>query len=415
MKKWVENLPEEVLIIVSKIAENNGGAWIVGGSVRHGLSGQTPNDYDIATDLEPEILQKIFKHALPTGIVYGTITVRLQPGGNQYEVTTLRSDQEYLDGRRPESVKFGTSLSEDLERRDLTFNAIAVDLTRGEMYDPFDGFEDLKNCVVRAVGDAKSRLTEDGLRILRVYRFMDQDSAGLWLPDESLSSALIECNQMLPNVSVERIWSEFKRILTGKHAADILSRMESDGILNIVFNNDNYTLDGQNKLRGLNGENLLVARLSLLLREDYDPTILNTLSAPNRVTKKVSEIIKYLSILPKPSSKSELRRYRAVLLDNLQLQLAAEEAINGPAAIAVSRALQSLPENKAGNQPLAQGNWIIDQTGISPGVKLGRLKGWLHHIQIENDIETLDELATILNELDWRNSEHSTWPKMTWP
>ena len=162
--KFLENLPIDLIQILNKIATNNGGVWIVGGAVRDWLIGHTPEDIDLAVSLTPEQMLELFPNAILTGEDFGTISLR----GEKcvYQATTLRSDGTYLDGRRPENVFWGSSLKEDLERRDFTINAMAIDASRVLLYDPHNGRNDISRGIIRAVGNAYQRLSEDGLRIM---------------------------------------------------------------------------------------------------------------------------------------------------------------------------------------------------------------------------------------------------------
>ena len=408
---WLDELPNSLLQVISTIAEIGEGVWLVGGAVRQGMAGSRTKDYDLTTTLEPQKLLKLFRKSLPTGVEYGTVTVRLESGTKGYEVTTLRSDQEYADGRRPDAVVFGRSLAEDLARRDLTINAMAVDVSRRMLYDPFDGLADLESRCLRAVGDPIKRLGEDGLRIMRVYRFMDQGEAGIWLPEEDLASALIASQDMLSRVSVERIWDELSRILQGFHAHSVLNRMQGDGILDIILGPGTTVADQ----KSVCSANPLVVRLALLLRRADVDSSLRRLKVSNKVLSSVQELSRRLGHLPDPSNEASLRVYRAALASTLRIQLDAEVAIDEESALPVLAALESLAPNRAGESPLAEGNWIAQVTGLEPGVRLGRLKAWLHRIQIEDDLYDLSEVEVKLKEIDWEKGDPLTWPSLSWP
>lgn len=416
LESWVESLPDDLLKIVSIFAENNAGIWVVGGSIRQGLSGVEPNDYDLTTDMKPEQILVHFPKSIETGVDYGTVTVRLNAGGDMFEVTTLRCDQEYLDGRRPESVVFGTSLADDLERRDLTINAMAIDLARQELYDPYNGLNDLRNGNLKAVGEATLRLEEDGLRVMRVYRFMDQGDGGLWHPDEMLSAGLLDCGKMLKNISVERIWQELKRILSGSHAADVLARMKSDGVLKIIFNGHSFDLNGQSLLQ-MKTPNcpVIEARLAMMFHDDNPASLMRDLTIPKASITRVNELRRYMGNLPNENDITQLRVYRAVLGDGLDTQLACEFALGTEEVENVQTALNQLPENKANDIPLADGHWIANNTDVQPGIRLGRLKDYLHRLQVENDVSSLDELKLMLNDIDLQDSDPSNWPQLRWP
>lgn len=163
------SIPEDVLDICRRLREKGKRGWIVGGCVRDLLRGAPAKDWDVATDARPEEVMTYFRRVIPTGIQHGTVTV-LQRGAH-YEVTTLRGDGAYSDGRRPDSVEFVSEIEADLARRDFTFNAIAIDPIDGHVIDPWGGQRDLAARVIRAVGDADERFVEDGLRVLRAARF----------------------------------------------------------------------------------------------------------------------------------------------------------------------------------------------------------------------------------------------------
>jgi len=173
-----DNIPAEVRELCTRLREGGFRAWIVGGCVRDELLSQLDGkaeadirgDWDIATSARPEQVQKLFRRVIPTGIQHGTVTVLMKRAG--YEVTTLRGETEYSDGRRPDSVYFVDDIKDDLARRDFTINAIAYDPLEDRLIDPFDGVRDLRARVLRAVGDPALRFGEDGLRVLRAARFV---------------------------------------------------------------------------------------------------------------------------------------------------------------------------------------------------------------------------------------------------
>ena len=163
-------LPPQVHTALDRLAAAGWEAYVVGGAVRDALRGCAAGDWDITTNAEPAQVERVFagERLIETGLKHGTVTVRADH--KSVEVTTYRVDGAYRDHRRPDSVTFTRSLEEDLWRRDFTVNAMAVNL-RGELRDPFGGQEDLKNGVLRCVGDPDRRFQEDALRILRGLRF----------------------------------------------------------------------------------------------------------------------------------------------------------------------------------------------------------------------------------------------------
>ena len=183
----------------------------MGGCVRDSLLGKEPEDWDITTSARPGEVKSIFSRTIDTGIQHGTVTVMLNRQG--YEVTTYRVDGEYEDGRHPKSVDFTTSLLEDLKRRDFTINAMAYNSREG-LVDAFGGIEDLENRVIRCVGSAVNRFTEDALRILRAVRFSAQ--LDFRIEDETYEAISIIAPN-LEKVSKERIATELTKLLLSSH------------------------------------------------------------------------------------------------------------------------------------------------------------------------------------------------------
>ncbi len=194
-------------------------AYAVGGCVRDSVMGKQPSDFDMTTSASPEEMLAVFDasdiRTIPTGIKHGTLTVRIE--GESFEVTSFRVDGEYTDFRRPDSVTFTRSLEEDLKRRDFTVNAMAADplCEDGGIVDLFGGQEDIKNRVIRAVGDPETRFTEDALRILRAVRFATR--LDFEIERKTLDAARV-LSWRLSAVSAERRSEELKKILLSPNA-----------------------------------------------------------------------------------------------------------------------------------------------------------------------------------------------------
>jgi len=193
-------------------------AWLVGGCVRDLLRGAQPHDWDICTSALPEETKGCFagRHVIETGAKHGTVTVI--EDGEPYEITTYRTEGPYSDGRRPDHVRFVSSLEADLARRDLTMNAIAMDL-EGRLRDPFGGAEDIRAGVIRCVGEPDRRFQEDGLRVMRTLRF---GAVFGYEIEESTTRAIHENRRILRRVAAERINAELCKLLVGVKAGDIL-------------------------------------------------------------------------------------------------------------------------------------------------------------------------------------------------
>lgn len=211
---------EKAALILRRLERAGWEAFFVGGCVRDQLLGRTVHDWDIATSAPPEAAMSLFAKSVPTGIRHGTVTVI--EDGTAYEVTTFRSDGRYLDGRRPERVRFVSCLREDLSRRDFTVNAMAMDAA-GAVTDPFGGREDLKNRVIRCVGDPDVRFSEDALRMLRSLRFSAQLEFAV---DAQTEAAIIRCAGLCAKLSAERIRDEVEKTLLCAHPQTVARMME---------------------------------------------------------------------------------------------------------------------------------------------------------------------------------------------
>lgn len=203
-------------------------AFAVGGCVRDTLLGRKPHDWDVTTSAGTDDVTALFENAVPTGVRYGTVTVVMD--GAAVEVTTFRRDGEYRDARKPESVEFVSDLGEDLSRRDFTVNAMAMDET-GAITDLFGGREDLKNRVIRCVGDPERRFSEDALRMLRAVRFSAQlDFA---LAPETLA-ALRRLAPLCERLSAQRVLSELQKTLASPDPSRVWDMIEY-GLLERFF------------------------------------------------------------------------------------------------------------------------------------------------------------------------------------
>ena len=206
----LEKMPsefQEALPVLEKIKEAGFEAYFVGGSVRDALLNRPIHDVDIASSAYPEEIKTIFPRTVDVGIEHGTVLVL--EGQGEYEITTFRTEDVYVDYRRPSQVSFVRSLEEDLKRRDFTINALALN-QEGEIVDLFNGLADMKNRTLRAVGVAAERFNEDALRIMRGFRFQ----AGLDFDLEELTfQAMADCASLLEKISVERIFIEFDKLL----------------------------------------------------------------------------------------------------------------------------------------------------------------------------------------------------------
>jgi tRNA nucleotidyltransferase/poly(A) polymerase len=311
---------------------------------------------------------------------------------------------------------------------------MAIDVSRMILHDPHSGLLDLERGVLRAVGHASLRLAEDGLRIMRAYRFMDRNEAGIWYPDSTLAQALSQKRRMLLNVAPERIWSEFRKILSGKNVSIVLALMLKDEVLEIVLNTkwnlaspifeaiSEFTLNDTDYL----------SVLSILLSEtdrDQIPDLLNNLKVSKYERDCVIGTVSRMGHLPN-NVIGEIRVHRYVLGEeaatHLQLEyLIRKFSISLPQGSMDGCSLQEieqlinksseLPPLKFSGKSILDGNQLMNLTAITRGPKLGNLKSWLHRIQIERDIQSEQEMIQILSTVMWQNSDGNEWPKVQFP
>ncbi|OHA62840.1 MAG: hypothetical protein A2117_02595 [Candidatus Wildermuthbacteria bacterium GWA2_46_15] len=240
-------IPREIKSVINELEKAGFEAYVVGGCSRDFLQGVEPNDWDITTDAKPEQIQEIFPENFYENR-FLTVTVRTQsknPGLKEIEITTFRSEAKYSDKRHPEEIKFAKTLKEDLSRRDFTVNAIALKLkvqnakrkttTQSsklyETIDPYNGQKDLKNKIIRAVGNPNDRFNEDALRLMRAVRLATVLNFSL---EEKTQKAIIQNASLLKLISIERIRDEFIKIILSDRAADGLESLRQLNLLKYV-------------------------------------------------------------------------------------------------------------------------------------------------------------------------------------
>ena len=203
-------MQKNVTVILNTLNEHGYEGYVVGGAVRDYVMGKTPHDWDITTNAKPEEVKAMFSKTVDTGIKHGTVTAILD--GEGYEITTYRTDGNYTDGRHPDSVAYEDHIEKDLSRRDLTINAMAMDV-HGKIVDPFGGLNDIRNGIIRCVGLPDDRFTEDALRMMRAVRFEAQ--LGFTL-DDTVKASIRKNADKLAYVSNERIRDELTKMLMSK-------------------------------------------------------------------------------------------------------------------------------------------------------------------------------------------------------
>lgn len=303
MKEFRIELPQNVDKIISTLQENGFEAYAVGGCVRDSILGRVPGDWDITTSAMPEETKALFQKTFDTGIEHGTVTVLLD--GEGYEVTTYRIDGEYEDSRHPKEVTFTRCLEEDLLRRDFTINAMAYNHKDG-LVDLFGGIEDIKRKVIRCVGDAYARFSEDALRILRGIRFAAQLGFEI---EEDTRAGMRELAHTLKNISAERIQVELVKTLISPNPALLYDAYEL-GITKQFLQELDEQLERSTKVIKL----LEVVRADKVLRltmvfnhsvsEEDTKRVLKRLKFDNDTLNKVTRLVRHYDFCIEESGKA---------------------------------------------------------------------------------------------------------------
>ena len=403
----LSDLSENDSEVLEKLA-SKGRTWIVGGWIRDGLINEGQRDLDITTELTPEDIVKIFPNSLTHGARYGTVVVRIPGSDSEWEVTTLRTEAEYSDGRRPDVVNFGTDIMEDLSRRDFTVNAMAVSYPGGDFIDPFGGLSDLNSKIIRSVGSASDRFSEDGLRILRAYRFVAVSDG--WEIEDETKASLGNSLQMLDSVSAERIGMEFRRMLELPGSSRSISIMAEQGALQKILPGscppENYLPTGK-----------LAVDLAVMFSNGGIPkkeAVLRAREGLKATNAEVQSLELLMDIEPETSliSIEEVRRFHAAINPSQK-----EDVLDYLEVIGHDRREYVDAVERPANEgrALIDGRVLGEETRLEPGVRLGRLKDFLHRMQIERELSNSSEVLGLISEIDWENEDPSSWPKMTWP
>lgn len=223
-------LPSEIYDFCRIFHKNNKECYLVGGAVRNLLLKKEVSDYDFASNAEASVSASYFKNVIPTGIKHGTVTVLFK--GYSFEVTTYRKEEGYTDSRHPDSIDFVDDIHEDLKRRDFTMNAIAYDPLTNELLDPHSGRIDLKNKVIRAIGNPIERFTEDALRPLRAIRFATQLDFTI---EENTLKAIQSLHTTIAKVSMERVRDEFVKALLSEKPSKAIFLLEQTELLKMIL------------------------------------------------------------------------------------------------------------------------------------------------------------------------------------
>lgn len=370
-------IPKDVRTVMGIIQEYGAESYVVGGCVRDSLLGREPNDWDlcspaIAAELMPFFQEKGFR-TIETGIMHGTFTVLC--GDSEIEITTYRKDGAYSDGRHPDTVKFISDLEEDLARRDFTINAMAYNEQRG-LVDPFNGQEDLKNHLIRCVGNPNQRLKEDALRVLRALRFATTLNFDI---EEQTSKAILDTAPLLQNIAVERINKEFTSILLSDQPGQVLIPYEY--VIEQFI--PGYSVYHQicDWLEGAPEDIVVRLAIFLSLIHDYQPSLLH-LRYDNITTSDVCTLIDHFNdiyLLPTPvTMKQYLRDYGVQNLYRFIAMKSSHPAVTEIQKTRYSKCHKLLDEIIRDNECYSlrqlkiNGRDLIHQ-GMKPGKAIGNL------------------------------------------
>lgn len=296
------NIPKKAGYIISELQSKGYKAFVVGGCVRDALLGKEPNDWDICTSALPEKTKEVFAthRTVDVGIKHGTIAVIVD--GETFEVTTYRSDGEYLDNRRPENVEFVSDIQQDLLRRDFTINAMAYNDTDG-LIDICGGKNDLKKGIIRTVGDADTRFNEDALRIMRAIRFSATMGFDI---DRKTEKSIFKNRSLLKHIAIERNNVEFTKMILSNTFSPVLKKYKTvvEEFFPIIGNVSDNDIDFAQNL-----SSVIALRMSAILKnQNYNEAVeeLKNMKYPNKVINAVATV---LSCFPtKIDNEAQLKR-----------------------------------------------------------------------------------------------------------
>jgi tRNA nucleotidyltransferase/poly(A) polymerase len=355
------DMPQDILQIKDVFKKNGFKLYVVGGAVRDTLLNKTPKDFDLATDAVPDKVEEMMAKAglrtLPTGKAFGVINVFTNEG--EYEIATFRKDIGSSDSRRPDSVEF-TDIQGDVSRRDLTINALFYDIDTGEVVDLVGGVEDLKNGVVRTVGNPEDRFGEDRLRILRAIRFAGRFGSEL----DPATDAALKKDASLGSISGERIRDEFiKGLNSSKSTKHFLEMLEKYGLFKFIFQGLNVDLSILNSLGDYKQDDYIVLIARLLHKND-----MGTLKKVLNERKYSQDEVKAITFLV---ALEQLNVDTAVALKRAQEHagVSQDQIRNFGANQGISsQLLDAFEEFKLS----VSGPEAMEKTGLKPGKELGQ-------------------------------------------
>ncbi len=396
----INNLPEifvKAMPVLRTLEDAGFEAYFVGGSVRDVLLHRHVHDVDITTSAYPEEVKELFDKSIDTGIKHGTVTVLY--GGESYEITTFRTESGYQDFRRPDHVTFVQNLDEDLKRRDFTINALAMDM-HGDIVDLFNGIEDLKNHIIRAVGNPEKRFHEDALRMMRAVRFMSQLEFKL---EEKTEQAIKDNHELLKKISVERIREEFVKMGLGPFSRQafqiFLDTQLSEDVPDFAGKKDLLQVYPQLKFSPTM-ETSLWAVIIILLKVPNENIgkFMRDWKNSNAMTEKVEQIIKMFDLIADhvPTDYELFEAGEDIIINTIDVADILGQPVSSEAL--VDRYL-ALPI-KTPSELAVDGRFLIKR-GMRPGAQLGRTLNQIQKKVVACEIENSEEaIEQYLDDLD---------------
>lgn len=413
---------EFAISVVQQLRDAGFQSLWAGGCVRDQLLGKEPKDYDVATNALPNDVIQLFgeQRTVPVGAAFGVVMI---PGPTrrhgQVEVATFRSDGEYLDGRRPETVQF-CSAEEDAKRRDFTINGMFFDPLAGQVLDYVGGQADLQRRVIRAIGDPHARFGEDHLRMLRAVRFAATFSFTL---DPQTLRAVQDLRSRITGVSVERIMQELRRMLAHPTRAAALQLLQESRLLPEIFPELNAPLADPESFVAISSAFhsleavLFEPALALLLRPLHESShgesrqrlqaihaVCRRLKMANEEIDCISWILESLPVLRKIATRP-LHLLKPLLADpRAPLLLAASAAADAAAGLAADDAafawhyLSRNPPEQLNPPPWINGE-DVKALGVPPGPEIRRILTAVRHAQLDEQLPSRTAALELAGQL----------------
>ncbi|MCI1958250.1 MAG: CCA tRNA nucleotidyltransferase [Clostridia bacterium] len=395
----IPKMPPDAAFIIKNLEKHGYEGYIVGGCVRDCIMGIEPHDWDITTSASPMEVKSIFPHTFDSGIKHGTVTVLM--GNTNYEVTTYRVDGKYADCRHPVEVKFTKNLHEDLLRRDFTMNAIAYNMKDGYV-DIFGGIEDIKNKIIRGVGEPSERFREDALRMLRAIRFASQLGFDI---EENTKKALEENVGLISKISSERIREEICKLLISPYTNNIHLLWDTGLLKNISISiHESITGHEDEIIKQISNSGKIISVLfAALIQFVPENRLKNTLALFKFDTKTLKEINLLYSNKNTDifSDEISVRKTASKLgARGAELLYKFKAAQNNNEALKALNTLKIILEKKQclDIKSLSINGSDLKTIGISPGKKMGEILNYLLQLVLENP--SLNSRGALLNEAE---------------